>query len=302
MKYYSERTQGAGFRIREDIDSRLWGGIIAAIQTRVDSGAFGHAFPLNDCVDVPTAVIGTDSHTMGMAILAEIPSLTQTETGMESAGWPLCSNYIPPVSTILDLIEFCHWHVADVEHASYHDFFGHQHLTFDKEPGQHDFREKINMLFRRNGSTYNMNYYGVIQHIGPSVITTIVKDTVFRTGDYKLDTLLEQAREKYLDGRPHVRIESLYALWDALERMKTIRHEDKRKGTQLLLSAVTSNEALVDIIDTELSVLTGIGNSFQIRHHEVGKVGVDSHDVDYLFHRAFATVAHLLKLKVRGRT
>ena len=302
MRYYSERDQGTGSRIREGIDSRLWGGIVAAISRRVDSGAFGNSFPLNDCPDDPTAVIGTNSYTMGLAVLAEIPALAQTENSIDSEGWPLYSHHMPPTSVILDLIEFCYRHVAYIGQDTYHEYFGHQHLTFDKETGQYELREDINSILRRNGSIYQMDYYGAITRNGVAVVTNKVKNTVFKTGDGDLDTLLEQAREKYLDRRPQVRLESLYPLWCALERMKTIEDQDKKRGTKTLISKVTSSSEMTTVIDDELFALTKIGNSFQIRHYEAGTIGVDIGDVDYLFHRAFATVAHLLKLKARGHT
>lgn len=300
--YYSERNEGSAPRGREDIDSRLWGGIVSAISRRVDSGEFGRSFPLNDCHDNPTAVVGTNSDTMGLAVLAEIPALTHTVDGKDSAGWPLYHHHMPPISAILDLLEFCYKHVAHIEHTRYHDFFGHEHLFFDVGTGQAELRDDINTMFRRNRSVYEMDYHGDIERIGTSMITTTVKDTVFNTGDSTLDTLLENAREKYLDRSPKARVESLHALWDALERMKTIEDKNKKRGIELLISKVTCTAEMGKVIDDELSDLTDIGNNFRIRHHEVGKIDINLHDVDYLFHRAFATVAHLLKLKARGRT
>lgn len=302
MRYFSERNQEATPRIREEIDSRLWGGIFAAINRRIDSGAFGDSFPFNDCPDDRTAVIGTNRYTMGLTVLAEIPALAQTENGEDSKGWPLYSHHIPVNSAILDLIEFCYRHVAGIGQGTYHEYFSHQHLTFDKETGQYELRADINTMFRRNGSIYQMDYYGAIQRTGVAVMTDTVKNTVFKTGDSDLDTLLEQARKKYLDRSPQVRLESLHRLWGALERMKTVEHQDKKKGIRLLISKATSESQLATVIDDELRTLTDIGNSFQIRHYETGTIGVNPGDVDYLFHRAFATVAHLLKLKARGRT
>lgn len=300
--YYSERNEGTAPRECEDIDSRLWGGIVSAISRRVDSGAFGHSFPLNDCDDDPTAVIGTNSYTMRLAVLAEIPALTHTVDGKESAGWPLYSHHMPPISAILDLVEFCYKHVAHIEHTTYHNFFGHEHLFFDVDTGQAELREDINTIFRRNSSVYELDYYGDIERIGTSIVTTTIKDTVFNTGDSTLDILLESARDKYLDRSPKIRVESLHALWDALERMKTIEDENKKRGIELLISKVARTSEMTKVIDSELSDLTDIGNNFQIRHHEVGKIDINIRDVDYLFHRAFATVAHLLRLKARGHT
>ena len=238
---------------------------------------------------------------MRLSILAEIPALTQTVDGMESVGWPLYSGYMSPSLAILDLIEFCYKHVAYIKQATHHGYFGHRHLTFDVETGQEELRQDINTMFRRNGSIYKLDYYGAIQRIGSAVITNTVKHTVFQTGDSELNTLLEQAREKYLDRHPKTRLESLYPLWSALERMKTIEHQDKKTGARLLIAKSSSTRELAEVMEAELVALTRIGNTFKIRHREVGTIGVDASDIDYLFHRAFTTVAHLLDLKARVR-
>lgn len=300
MRYYTDRNQGTTPRTREEIDSRLWGGVVAAIGRRIDSGEFGNSFPLNDCDDDQTFVLGTDRYTMGLAVIAEIPALAETESGEHPEGWPLYSHHKPPSSAILDLMEFCYRHVAGIGRAIYHEFFGHQHLIFDEETGQDELWEDFNSMLQRNGSIYYMDHYGRIQRTGVAVITSTVENTVFNTGDDALDGLLEQAREKYLDRRPQVRLESLYPLWGALERMKTIEHQDKKRGIERLIANATSNTQMATVIDDELSSLTQVGNNFQIRHYETGTVGVETSDVDYLFHRAFATVAHLLKLKRLG--
>jgi len=47
--------------------------------------------------------------------------------------------------------------------------------------------------------------------------------------------------------------------------------------------------------------LTEIGNTFMIRHTEVGKTPVEDPDqIDYLFHRIFSSIRLLLKATGRG--
>ena len=120
---------------------------------------------------------------------------------------------------------------------------------------------------------------------------------VFQTGDDVLDGLLETARSKFLSHDPNVRRESLEKLWDAWERLKTLdTPSNKRLSIQNLLDQVASEPTYRSVLESEARALTEIGNTFQIRHHEVGKpsVSVDT-QVDYLFHRLFAFILLILQ-------
>jgi hypothetical protein len=59
---------------------------------------------------------------------------------------------------------------------------------------------------------------------------------------------------------------------------------------------VASSPELADRLETEARSLTKLGNDFRIRHHETTKTPLDVGDVDYLFHRCFALLAHVLGL------
>jgi hypothetical protein len=51
-------------------------------------------------------------------------------------------------------------------------------------------------------------------------------------------------------------------------------------------------------LDQEARALTDIGNSFQIRHTEISQTPLTLNEhVDYLFHRLFALILLLLRLK-----
>ena len=124
---------------------------------------------------------------------------------------------------------------------------------------------------------------------------------VFKTGDADLDSLLEKAREKFLDPDPTVRRESLEKLWDAWERLKTIEPgKDKKAQTKVLLDKAAAEQTFRDGLGKEARELTDIGNEFRIRHSETNKVPLGpSEHVDYLFHRLFALIWLLLRATSR---
>lgn len=78
-------------------------------------------------------------------------------------------------------------------------------------------------------------------------------------------------------------------LWDAFERAKTILSgKDKKAQAKALAAAASSSPEEAAVLETEMLVLTQIGNDFRIRHHEVNRTQVVDEFVDYVFARMYA--------------
>jgi hypothetical protein len=274
---------------------------VAAIRSRITAGAFGSSFP-EECAD-GRGIVGTNAHDMGLAVLAQIPELAEAELTRSPrmhddrfTGWPLQDDRLPSTLAVIDLIEFCHDSVAKPIELDYHDFFSHRHLRFDAADGQSRWRADVNALFARNGLAYEIADAGLVVRLGTPIITETVRSAIFDTGDDTLDSLLERARDKYLSADPTHRSESLEQLWDAFERAKTILDSDKKVGATKLIDRAASSPELAAALEAEARALTKIGNDFRIRHHETTQAALSPGDVDYLFDRCFALLAHLLGL------
>ena len=100
-----------------------WGGIVAIIESLLADASFGASFP-DECPDGGGAC-GVDTRNFWRALRAEIPEISS----------PLDENQLPPTFAILDLIEFCHLHVAKPTQHDYHSYFRHYHLSFNQEKG-----------------------------------------------------------------------------------------------------------------------------------------------------------------------
>jgi hypothetical protein len=288
--YFSDRELGPKPRTIEDISQKVWGGIVAAINSRVSDGSFGYRFPA-ECPD-GAGVYGCDDASFWDALAAEIPDISL----------PLISKDVPSPLVILDFIEFCYRHVAKPIQGGYHDYFRHYHLTFEPEEGQEQFRGDINRVFSRNGLAYKLENSGQIVRLVAEVLRQSLPSARFWTGDHDLDSLLESARIKFLSPDPAVRRESLEKLWDAWERIKTIEPgKDKLVSVTALLEKVSPEPNLRERIDQEAKELTSIGNNFRIRHSETSQTALelDEH-VDYLFHRMFSLIHLILKVTHRG--
>lgn len=116
------------------------------------------------------------------------------------------------------------------------------------------------------------------------------------TGDVTLDRLLEEARTKFRDPNAKIRREALQILWDAWERLKSIKDPtDKKKSASELLDSVATDAPFREELEKEAKALTHIGNTFHIRHFEKDRAPlVRQAHVDYLFHRLFALIWLLL--------
>lgn len=285
--YFSDRERGPLPRTRLEIEAPAWGGLIALIDSYVSNGGFGVDFP-EPCPDGrgPT---GTDTHAFGLALRAEIPDID----------WPLRAESVPHTLSALDLVEFCHRHVAEPIEGSYHSFFGHSHLSFDRSKGQVGFRDRVNRILSRNGVAFALEQDGRVLRLAPPVLDEELRRAAFDTGDATLDGLLEAARARFLSPDPATRREALEKLWDAWERLKTLEPgTNKKASATALLDRAAIEPNFRDTLGQEATSLTTIGNRFRIRHSETTQVEIQSEDqVDYLFHRLLA----LILLLVRAR-
>lgn len=283
--YFSDRERGPRARTAEEITEAAWGGVVVLVSSLVESGGLGVDFP-EPCPD-GAGPCGTDSTLLGLALKAEIPEVE----------WPLAAETPPPTLAVLDLIEFLHRHVAQPVSVGFHSFFAHDHLRFNREPGQAEFRDRVNRIFARNGIAFELGEDGRASRVAPPALREELATAQFRTGDRELDGLLESAREKFLSPDGDVRRESLEKLWDAWERCKTLEvPADKKESVAALLDKGASERTFRKVLEREARELTEVGNTFRIRHSEASQVAIErTRQVDYLFHRLFALIQLLLR-------
>jgi hypothetical protein len=290
--YYSDRVRGPAPRISEEVGRAAWGGLVALVHCRTADNSFARNFPAQ-CPD-GGSISDTNTTALGLRVVAEIPDLS----------WPVSLEAPPPTLLILDLLEFLYRHISKPEEASYHSFYRHYHLKFDEQAGKDAFRAEVSGIFARNGIAYELGPAGQISRLGPEGLQEALRETVFRTGDTNLNSMLEAARSKFLDPHPTVRREALEKLWDAWERIKTLEmpgQDNKKESVTRLLDRAASESKFRQFIEAEAKVLTDAGNTFQIRHSEVHQTPLEANEhVDYMFHRLFGLIRLVLKRSGRG--
>jgi len=289
--YFTDREYGARPATIDVISERLWAGLFSLIQTRIGDGSFGLRFP-EQCPD-GNGPFGCDVQAFSRVLGAEVPWIE----------WPFSVNEVPDTPVILDLLEFCASAVGEPIQGGYHPYFGHHHLSWDRDAGLARFVADVNLLFRRNAVAYEFASTGQVRRLLPQPIADALGWAMFQTGDAETDRLLEAARQRFLSPKPEDRQDALEKLWDAFERLKTLEPgSNKRAQADALLDRVAApGSGFREALGWEAAELTSIGNSFRIRHSERTQEALTSLDqVDYLFTRMFAFMRVILKGTGRG--
>lgn len=234
IDYFSDRENGPVARTQDVITPAVWAAIVATVQGLINSGAFGQRFP-ERCAD-GQAVCGCDVIAFGAAVVGEIRGLEwppQTKTKVEESFTWRWKPFAPYTLLILDFVAFVHAMVAKPIQREYHKFLRHDHLAFDQEAGQEEFRDTINRYFARNGLAFEMHPTGRIVRWLPPVIDLALRRTTFNTGERTLDLLLERLM-KFSDPNPLIRREALERLWDCWSASNPWRIRRTRKTRSTL--------------------------------------------------------------------
>jgi hypothetical protein len=120
--------------------------------------------------------------------------------------------------------------------GTWHPYFSHYHLSWDRDPGLQKFITDVNTMFRRNAMAYELTADGQIRRVLPAPVADAIGWALFKTGDAETDRLLEAARTRFLSPKEEDRRDALEKLWDAFERIKTLEPGiDKRAQANAIL-------------------------------------------------------------------
>lgn len=296
MTYFSDKEQKPTARTKEDIPQNVWEGIVAHIESLISNSGFAKDFPSKDCND-DDSITGTNERSFISALKAEIPNTQENPLSTQTTETDICEiihkAYKPNTLMIMDVIQFCYKYVVRPTRSEYHEFPNHHHIiNFDSDTGKSEFREQINTIFQRNGLAYELNTSGEIKRLSLPVIGEKLESMNFDTSDDQLNTLLENARKKYFSPDLEINKESVKELWDAWERVKSLKNGDnKKQSTQDMLDNVATEEKFRELLDIEATALTTIGNNFHIRHSETTQTEISGKNhLKYLFHRLLSMI------------
>jgi|SRR6185312_2536343 len=113
-------------------------------------------------------------------------------------------------------------------------------------------------------------------------------DSNNQTNDDELNKLIAEAKSRFLTPKDkHIALEKI---WDAFERIKTYFEGNKKESAEKLVKLI-SEKFDNEFLQSEFTILTNIGNSYRIRHHETDKKElVDNKHINYLFFRMLTLI------------
>ena len=140
--------------IENDISENCWSEIAALILSNIEANSFCGAYPAT-CPDDPHQTCGTNTETLYVEFSAHaLPSPSESVT-------------VPAARDILHLVRFVHRRLGKAKPIEYHEARSHHHLNVDEYLGKLEFRQKINGIFARYGTTYQMDETGHITRLEP---------------------------------------------------------------------------------------------------------------------------------------
>ena len=154
------------------------------------------------------------------------------------------------------------------------------------------FENEINAIFKLNNINVELRD-GEIHSTSNKVIGFDDSTNINEAG---LEELIRIAEDLYNKANYSYAVEKI---WDAFERIKTYYYPtlDKKKSVEKIINDISyGNEHIKKMFDIEFKVLTDIGNSYRIRHHEKNKIDI-SNDLyyEYFYKRCLSLISILLK-------
>ena len=283
---YSHRQRASLPRTVENFEEPAWISIKEVVRQCLNANYLAQTCPeyCNECL----SVIGTDRDSFFSLMTREIPRIDHRK--FEVPG-PL-----PGTCDVLDMIELV-FRCTAMPATKYNEncYVECDSLEFSNAEGRDTFRGLINKVLDRERIAFELTESGLITRVGAPILSDVVSETRFQTGDKQLDDMLGTAQDKFVSRDPTMHREALSELWRAWERLKTLEPgRDKKASTSALLDSVADGPVR-DRLECEARELTRIGNNFTIRHSEVDKHTLENdRHVDYLFHRMFSMVYLLL--------
>ncbi|TLH57908.1 hypothetical protein C1S81_15540 [Mycolicibacterium neoaurum] len=159
----------------------------------------------------------------------------------------------------------------------------------------------MNRILQRGGSVFELTDENRIRRNGCEETTTALGAIRAPTGNEGLDELIEQGRTMYMSHRPEERRLAMERLWDAFERLKTIEPGANKKAQIAALLSNIDSDAFRAVVDEDMTALTKIGNTFEIRHRETNTHPVPGDASDYLVGRMALVIGYLIHVRSMKR-
>ncbi|KKG11670.1 hypothetical protein [Methanosarcina sp. 2.H.A.1B.4] len=185
-------------------------------------------------------------------------------------------------ATLFSFIEFLYDYVSKPTDKWYHrwDGCGWHSSEYDKEEGQSEFREEINVILKDYSEGYELSYNGEILETAPFGLKTVVEEIVETSDPRNIDSQIKIAISKYLRYNSTIedKKEAVRTLGDVLEYLRKSEIKLPKKDD---------------------SDLFQIMNNFGIRHHNPQQKNEYDKEIwyDWMFYVFLISIKTILTLE-----
>ncbi|UNL92779.1 hypothetical protein CPY53_04050 [Paenibacillus polymyxa] len=288
-KLFTDREFPEERGLSEKVTKEAYNGITLALESRIPNFAFKFSY---DCADTSTPY-ATNVNALKDSIRAIIPKLEYPLNPLD---------YDREIEeqdkyNLFDLIEYLYPLVQDIKQDEYHSYYRHYHLVLLQTTKEKDsLRGEINLIFRRNNLNFYLDLDGEVKRRLPRAFDELVSGVgTVNIKDDDLSSLIKTALNLITKPSEYERKLALEKLWDAFERVKTIKAtkqgEKRESAKELTKLMANSTPGFEEIINDEFMLLSKLGNNYQIRHFETYITKIpDLALIDYLFFRALSLI------------
>ena len=157
------------------------------------------------------------------------------------------------------------------------------------------FQAAINASLQKDNVSFRLSDRGLIEVLNDhEILSTEIIQNINIVSEPGLHDLLNEAVTKHMQPTFQAHRDAAEKIWDALERLKTYyTGMDKKASAVKIVNDMAGGQAdYIELFNTEFKVLTDIGNSFRIRHHETNKINItDIRHYDYFFNRCLSLIS-----------
>lgn len=276
------------FNSESGVPEEVYRRFVVAIEDKLNDwgkiGLFSKDFP-DFCPDNQSLIVNNYDNT-------RLAKIFYTETGLDFNKF----KQSPSENGTIEIVKFLYRHSSEPTEKNYHGYFEHFHLTqFSSKRGKKKIEKEMNFLLSSVGLNLQLSQGNIFRKEN-EIFAEIVEINHFKTRDAHLDELLNSSISHFKDPSVESRKVALMKIWGAWERLISIYGAgNKQVGVNKLIDDAVDEERFREILKFEASELQKIGNNFQIRHHDLKAIAIDSkYEIDYFYFRLYSLIDFLL--------
>ncbi len=201
---------------------------------------------------------------------------------------------MPKTADILSILEFFYIYISKPIETVI-GYGGDRYSSeFDKASARYEYTIYINQLFENHRYSYKM-VKGKVNHVASKELNSIYDGLQNESVESELIDLIRRSFNSFSDRTGQKKDDALMIIANALERVKTLEGNNKKKSIVEIIDRIDENPKVREYINILIKDITNISNNCRIRHHEINKFEIKNPAVqDFLYYEYLNIIKLLL--------